>query len=94
MNGWNACPVPGGARLILQDATFGVTSSPLDQTCPEKWARDSNIVNCVNVWPDYKRNYEMEGAYYDKNILVAEKMLAQAGVRIANVLSIIAATAA
>lgn len=55
-------------------------------------AKYSNIVNCVNVWPKFKPNYEMGGTYYDANIVVAEKMLAQAAIRIAGVLSQIAAS--
>ncbi|KAI8924932.1 phospholipase C/P1 nuclease domain-containing protein [Entophlyctis helioformis] len=57
--------------------------------CPEKWARYANIVNCVHVWPEYKRKFDMSGKYYEKNILVAEKMLAQSGVRIAALLGAI-----
>ncbi|KAJ8326222.1 hypothetical protein QVD99_007611 [Batrachochytrium dendrobatidis] len=58
------------------------TSIPV---CPEKWARYSNIVNCVYVWKDYRRKFEMSGKYYTTAIPVAEKLLAQSALRFAAV---------
>ncbi|KAL2919723.1 hypothetical protein HK105_200637 [Polyrhizophydium stewartii] len=51
--------------------------------CPERWARYANLVNCVYVWRGIKRRVELSGKYYDTAIPVAEKMLAQAAIRIA-----------
>ena len=48
------------------------------------------MVNCQNVWPGYKRKYELAGQYYDQNILVEEKMLAQASSRMAAIIDFIA----
>jgi hypothetical protein len=63
----------------------------LDQlVCPELWAAFSNRVNCKSVWPGYKRKFELSGKYYQDNIKVEEKMLAQAAVRISAILNAIA----
>jgi hypothetical protein len=48
------------------------------------------MVNCQNVWPGYKRKYELSGKYYDENIFVEEKMLAQAASRMAAIIDFIA----
>ncbi len=49
-------------------------------------AKESNEVNCLNVWPNYKRKYELSGPYYRENILVEEKMLARAALRMASII--------
>lgn len=54
------------------------------------WAKFSNQVNCLNVWPGYKRKWELSGQYYQDNIKVEEKMLAQAGVRMAAIINFVA----
>lgn len=61
-----------------------------DLVCPEKWAAFANRVNCESVWPKYKRKFELSGDYYRENILVEEKMLAQAGLRMASIIGFIA----
>lgn len=58
--------------------------------CPEIWAAFSNFVNCDSVWPGYKRKYELSGKYYQDNVKVEEKMLAQSAVRMAAILNAIA----
>ena len=52
-------------------------------------AKESNEVNCLNVWPKYKRKYELSGPYYRENILVEEKMLAKAGLRMATIIDLL-----
>jgi hypothetical protein len=88
---WLTCPSP-----ML---TFKNEKGQLIQryVCPEGiyksksvWAEFSNRVNCEFVWPGYKRKFEMSGEYYRNNIKIAEKMLAQAAVRIAAILNDIA----
>ncbi|KAI8916225.1 S1/P1 nuclease [Gorgonomyces haynaldii] len=85
---WLTCP--STAFLQVQSENLSLESD-VSFLCPQKWARYSNLVNCVNVWPAYKRRYEMSGKYYEANILVAEKMLAQAGYRMAYLINEIAA---
>jgi hypothetical protein len=45
------------------------------------------VINCANVWPGYKRKFEIGGKYYEDNIQVAEKLLAKAGVRMAFIIN-------
>ncbi|KAJ2996732.1 hypothetical protein HDV02_006234 [Globomyces sp. JEL0801] len=54
--------------------------------CPEVWAKYSNLANCMNVWKGYQKKGEVGLPYYTKNILVEEKMLAQAAVRMAAII--------
>lgn len=100
---WLSCPKKDEPefqrQLCIQsemDGYFGsclLTPSPQtisDLVCPEKWASFANKVNCDSVWPKYKRKYELSGEYYKENVLVEEKMLAQAGLRMAAIIDYIA----
>jgi hypothetical protein len=53
--------------------------------CPIEWASDSDEMNCSAVWPAYESNASQDfgAAYYEKNIALAERQVAKAGVRMA-----------
>ncbi|KAH6592563.1 hypothetical protein BASA50_008014 [Batrachochytrium salamandrivorans] len=80
---WISCPAESESSTLALPSIAGM-ESPVP-VCPERWARYSNIVNCVYVWKDYKRKYEISGKYYQNAIPIAEKMLAQAALRFAAV---------
>jgi hypothetical protein len=84
---WINCPANGLSNILVLQSDNELAKDP---TCPQKWARYSNLVNCVNVWPLYKPRKELSTSYYQSNILVAEKLLAQAAYRIANTLNVLA----
>lgn len=53
--------------------------------CPTEWASDSDEMNCSSVWPAYDQSASQDfgGAYYTKNIELAERQVIKAGVRMA-----------
>jgi hypothetical protein len=55
--------------------------------CPADWAQEVGRLNCGSVWKGVKRGAELGGSYYEENAPVVERLLAQAGVRIARVLN-------
>jgi hypothetical protein len=56
--GWTECPSNSLRYPMLFTSRYAN-----DFTCPEIWAKESNIVNCEHVWPAYKPRYEMSGKY-------------------------------
>lgn len=58
--------------------------------CPEIWAKYANQINCDVTFRGYKRRANLPADYYKVSIEVEEKMLAQAGVRMAAILDEIA----
>ena len=88
---WLSCPTPISAVLSIQNQNLMMDSSDIfSLVCPEKWAKESNQVNCESVWPNYKRKYELSGTYYEENILVEERLLAKASLRMAHIIDFLA----
>jgi hypothetical protein len=70
-----------------------------DNACSSDWASESIGLACTNAYveSDGKRHvpdgFRLADPYYNRNIPVIEEQLARAGVRLANVLNLIAPTA-
>ncbi|KAL1923764.1 uncharacterized protein VTP21DRAFT_8744 [Calcarisporiella thermophila] len=74
---WSVCP------------SAGKNAPPV---CPEHWLQPIGKLNCEVVWQNYSPTTELStGAYWDKvsKNLVVERVVAQAGVRLAAVLNTI-----
>ncbi|KAJ3275386.1 hypothetical protein HDV01_000678 [Terramyces sp. JEL0728] len=95
---WLACPETTSV-LNLQNNLLGFSclngncpsKNGLENlVCPEVWAKYANQINCDVTFKGYKRRANLPADYYKDSIAVEEKMLAQAGVRMAAILDEIA----
>jgi hypothetical protein len=57
------------------------------QLCPELWAKQSNKLDCTNVWRGFEEDMDIGEEYYNGNIEAVERQLAAGGVRLAYVLN-------
>lgn len=69
-----------------------VTQHPwsiLRTACPQTWAVTISKINCDTVWPGYLPDVDLSGSYYDtlRSSEYPDRLLAMAGVRMANVLN-------
>lgn len=76
-----------GGEWADQARKWRVCSTDDDVVCPTDWAQEVGRLNCGTVWEGVVKNADLGGQYYETNAPVVEKLLAQAGVRIAGVLN-------
>lgn len=55
--------------------------------CPDEWAAEIERINCDSAWVNVVEGQNLTDEYYNRNIGVAEKAIAKAGVRLAAILN-------